>query len=131
MVLDSLDTGRDTPLLSSLDHGEGKLAIDIAEAGDTIIVVSTMAGALPDKIEVHIHDDLLTIRGVRNSPLDSVPGVEYYYRECFWGQFSRTVVLPVDVKGELARADYKDGMLTIRIPKRTVDTRVPISVVDE
>ena len=110
---------------------EGRLAIDIGHTENEIVVVSTMAGAAPDKIEVYIHTDLLTIRGVRTSPFENTQDIEYYYHECFWGKFSRTVVLPTEVKGELARAEYKNGILTIVIPKRMTDTHVPVVVVDE
>lgn len=113
------------------DHHEGQLAVDVAETPDEIIVVSTMAGASMDRIELYIHNDLLTVRGMRFSPLDAEPQVAYFYQECFWGKFSRTIVLPVDVKGELARAEYTKGVLTVRVPKRNASNTIPITVVDE
>lgn len=113
------------------DHQEGQLAVDVAETEKEILLVSTMAGAQTGKIEVYVHNDLLTIRGERLSPLDKEKQSEYFYQECFWGKFSRTIVLPVDVKGELAKAEYHNGVLVIRIPKHKVDNKIPVVVVDE
>lgn len=121
----------ETPDAWNDEAGEGRLAIDIGHTEDEIVVVSTMAGAAPDNIEVYIHTDLLTIRGIRRTPFENTPDIECYYNECFWGKFSRTIVLPTEVKGELARAEYKNGILTISIPKRITDTQIPVVVVDE
>ena len=111
--------------------GEGKLSIDVAQNETHILVVSTMAGARPDKIEVFVHNDLLTIRGTRNSPLEKDEDIEYYYQECFWGTFSRTVVLPVDVKGDLASAKYQNGVLFVSIPKQKKDNKISIEIIDD
>jgi len=114
-----------------LSEQEGKLAVDIFENKKDIIVYTTMAGAIPEKIEVYVHDDVLTIRGERPSPIQKKESIEYVHKECYWGAFSRTIVLPVDVKGEQAKAEYKNGVLKILIPKRTDDRRVPIKIVAE
>jgi len=111
------------------DHHEGQLAVDVAETESELIVVSTMAGADADKIEVYVHNDLLTIRGFRISPVSV--GANHFHNECYWGRFSRTVVLPVEVKADLSNAEYKNGVLTIKIPKQKVDAKVPIVVVDD
>lgn len=112
------------------DHNEGKLAVDIAETDNEIFIVSTIAGVVFDKIDVYLHNDLLTIHGERENPLAGT-GVEYAHAECFWGSFSRTIVLPSEVKAEQAQAEYKNGLLTIRIPKRKVDARIPVRIVEE
>lgn len=113
------------------EHHEGQLSVDVAETADEILVVSTMAGADTEKIEVYIHEDLLTIRGARLSPLDSWPEKQYFCNECYWGVFSRTIVLPVHVKGDFARAEYKNGVLCLRIPKREMREKIQVVVVDE
>lgn len=110
---------------------EGQLAVDVAEDDKEIVVVTTMAGADAARIEVSIHHDLLTIRGVRQSPVQNDASATWHCRECFWGRFSRTIVLPAHVNGDLARAEYKGGVLTIKIPKRNASGAVPIVVVDE
>ena len=110
---------------------EGQLSIDVINTDEDIIVISTMAGANINKIEVHIHNDLLTIRGERPRLAEELEDANYFYQECFWGKFSRTVVLPVSVKGDEARAEYKNGVLTIVIPKQKKDSRVAITIVDD
>ena len=117
----------------SEDHQEGQLAIDVLDVGSDIVVVSTMAGADPEKIEVYVHNDLLTIRGVRPNPMevDSRSHDEYLYQECFWGKFSRTIVLPVDVAEDIASAEYKNGVLTVRIPKHHKNKKIPVTIVED
>jgi len=114
------------------EHQEGQLAIDVLDSGDEVIVVSTMAGAVADQIEVYMHNDLLTIRGFRESPVSVSAVLHAYHEECFWGKFSRTVVLPVDVHAERARAEYTRGVLTIIVPKAEVrDQSIPITIIDD
>jgi len=110
---------------------EGKLAVDVAQNDTHLFVVTTMAGARPDKIEVLVHNDLLTIRGTRYSPLENESDIEYYYEECFWGVFSRTIVLPVDVKGDLAHAKFQNGVLFVSIPKQKKDNKISIEIIDD
>ena len=120
------------------EHQEGQLAVDVLDAGSHLVVISTIAGAVADKIEVYLHNDLLTIRGERRFPLyhesnqkvENSPEISYIYQECFWGHFSRTLVLPVDVKREWAKAEYKNGILTISIPKCEREARIPVVIVD-
>ncbi|MBI2437099.1 MAG: Hsp20/alpha crystallin family protein [Candidatus Magasanikbacteria bacterium] len=116
----------------ALEHTEGKLAIDVAQNDTHIFVVSAMAGATPDRIEVYVHNDLLTIRGFRTNPLDEMKGsIDFFYTECFWGVFSRTIILPTDVQGDLSHAKYQSGILLVTIPKRQEDRKISIEVVEE
>lgn len=127
----------DFSILSSLKAGgnwheqesEGQLSVDVAHTAGELIIVATMAGTPPEKIELHLHNDLLTIRGERTPPVES--GAGYFYQECFWGKFSRTIVLPVDVSGEMAQAQYKNGVLVIRLPKTDKRNEIPIMVIEE
>lgn len=113
------------------EHQEGQLSVDVAQTEKEIVVVSTMAGATTDKIEVYLHNDLLTIRGQRVSPLAGAGGVDHFHQECFWGKFSRTIVLPVDVKPDSARAEYRNGVLVIHLLKQRVDTKIQVLIEDE
>lgn len=112
-------------------HKEGQLAVDVLDMGSEIMVLSTMAGALTSSIDVYIHNDLLTIRGTRPFPIELVEDEVCVHQECFWGPFSRTVVLPVEVRGEFARAEYKNGILMVTVPKQQPRTAIPVIVVDE
>ncbi|MFH1291622.1 MAG: Hsp20/alpha crystallin family protein [bacterium] len=108
---------------------EGQLAVDVAQTDEELIIVATMAGTSSENISLHLHNDLLTIRGERVSPVPS--GARYCYEETYWGRFSRTIILPADVKYEEAQAQYKNGVLTVRLLKRNVDNKIQIMVVDE
>ncbi|MDP2693135.1 MAG: Hsp20/alpha crystallin family protein [bacterium] len=112
------------------DHQEGQLAIDVINTDKNIVVMSTMAGANVAKIEVYVHNDLLTIKGERVMPQEEIEGGNFMHQECYWGKFSRTVVLPVDVKGDSAKAKYENGILTIIITKKKLDSRIKIKVVE-
>lgn len=142
MILEHVSTGESeaaaSPVSSPIsaeqwhDHlEEGKLSVDVAHDEKHVYIVSTVAGAVPDRIEVYIHNDLLTLRGERVNPVETKVGIEFYHTECFWGHFSRTVVLPVEVNGDLARAQYKNGILEITVPKRTRDRKISIEIVEE
>jgi HSP20 family protein len=115
----------------SSTEAEGKLAVDVAENDAAVFVVATVAGAHLDSIEVFAHNDIVTIRGRRNVPALPSTDLEFIHQECFWGPFSRTIVLPSEVKAEQARAEYKNGVLTILIPKRKVDTKIAVKIIEE
>jgi HSP20 family molecular chaperone IbpA len=70
---------------------EGQLAIDVLQTQTSLIVVAAMAGTKPENVNLHLQDDLLTIRGIREFPL--LEEAEIFYQECYWGRFSRTIVL--------------------------------------
>ena len=69
------------------DYQEGQLAVDVINNNNEIVIVSTVAGADPNQIEVYIHNDLLTIRGNRIMPMAELPEANYLHQECFWGKF--------------------------------------------
>lgn len=108
---------------------EGQLAVDVAQTDEELIITAPVAGADPNQVSLHLQNDVLTIRGERHSPVPD--GAEYFYEECFWGKFSRTIVLPVDIKVELARAEFKNGVLTVRLPKLKAKSSIPIYIVEE
>lgn len=94
---------------------EGQLSVDVFRQHDALVIRSTVAGADPDNLDISFHGDLLTIRGKRESEHE-VNEEDWFYRECYWGSFSRSVVLPYDVSPERAEASLKNGVLEIRIP---------------
>lgn len=108
---------------------EGQLALDVIEAPGAVLVVCPMAGAESDQLEVYVHHELLTIRGRRVSPVSQRSGT-VLHQECFWGNFSRSVILPIDVKGEEATATYANGVLTVRIPKHSRSAAIPVKIID-
>lgn len=99
-----------------MDEQEGQLTVDVYQTPEFIVVKSTIAGVKPDDLDVSITNDMVTIRGTRRHD-EEVTEEDYFYRECYWGSFSRSIILPVDIVSEKADASLKDGILTIRIPK--------------
>jgi HSP20 family protein len=95
---------------------EGQLAVDVYQTPSDVVIKAPIAGVKPEEIEVSIAEDVVTIKGERKSDIE-VNKENYYYQECYWGTFSRSVVLPVAADTEHADATFKNGILTIIIPK--------------
>jgi HSP20 family protein len=98
------------------EDGEGQLTIDVFETPGEFVIKSTIAGARPEDVDISIDEDMVTIRGRREKD-EEVREEDYLYRECFWGAFSRTVILPSAVDADRSGASFKNGILTIRLPK--------------
>ena len=118
---------------------EGQLSIDVYQTETELIVIAPVAGTPPDQLNVSITDDVITIKGRRELP--ELRGMSprlrrttaetlsedsaVYLQECFWGNFSRSLILPVAVDLNHVEARFKNNVLTIRIPKtERVRTRV-------
>lgn len=114
-----------------LEDYSGQLAVDVYQTEKDIVIVSTIAGVRPEDIDIAINNDMVTIRGRREREQE-VSEDEYLYQECYWGGFSRSIILPTDVKADRAQASFKNGVLTIRLPKivKTHNVKV-IKVKDE
>jgi HSP20 family protein len=95
---------------------DGQLTIDVYQTDSEIVIKSTIAGVKPEDLDVSINNDMVTIRGERRNE-EVVSSESYYYQECYWGSFSRSVVLPVEILSEKSEASLKNGILTIRLPK--------------
>lgn len=95
---------------------EGQLNIDMYQTKDNVIIKSTIAGVRPEDIDITVANDMLTIKGARKKE-DTVAQDDYFYQECYWGNFARSVIIPVDIDSEQIEADLKDGILTVIIPK--------------
>ena len=112
------------------DGEEGQLTIDVYQSDDFIIVKSIIGGARSDDLDISITSDMVTIKGTRKNP-DEVKVEDYYYQECFWGNFSRSVILPCDIKTDKVRAAMKNGILTIKLPKIEKNSSMRIKVEEE
>lgn len=94
---------------------EGELAVDVYQNDNSIVVKSTIAGVRPEDLEIYIHNDLLTIRGKRAEEM-TTKGKDYFFQECYWGGFSRSIILPVEVQVDKVEATLKNGILKIVMP---------------
>ena len=98
------------------EDGEGQLTIDVYQTDNDVIIKSTIAGVKPEDLDVSIVNDMITIRGERKQE-EEIHEENYYYQECYWGSFSRSIILPVDVMPDKIEAAMKNGILTIKMPK--------------
>ena len=98
------------------DYDEGQLSIDVFQTPDSLVVKSTIAGVKPDDIDISINNDMLTIRGKRELQ-EKIADDNYLIKECYWGGFSRSVILPVEVEAEKVEAALDNGVLTVILPK--------------
>src|SRR3989338_22898 len=106
---------------------EGQLAVDVIENEREIIIRTAIAGVRPEDIDVSLSHDIVTIRGKREAQSLSLNST-YHFRECFWGSFSRSVVLPASIRPEDGEAVFKDGVLTLTLPKTETEARIPIRI---
>lgn len=95
---------------------EGQLTIDVYQTANDIVVESAIAGVRPDDIDIDVSSDSVSIRGERHREQE-VSDEDYFYQECYWGRFSRSVILPQEIDPESATVNFKNGILTIRLPK--------------
>lgn len=94
----------------------GQLAVDVYETAERLIVKARTAGVNKSDLDVSISDGILTISGTLSSGDDS-EAIQWHIQECYWGEFSRTLALPVPVKEDEVEAVLKDGVLTIGFTK--------------
>lgn len=105
----------------------GQLAVDVYETREKLVVKARTAGVNKNDLDVSISDNTLTIRGTLSAGTED--NVEnYFLQECYWGEFSRSIALPVPVKEEEIEAVLKDGVLTISFGKVKQDTVKKIQV---
>jgi len=97
-------------------ESEGQLAIDVFHDDKKIVIKSTIAGVNPNDLKISLHNDLLMIKGCRNID-ENVPEENYLFKECYWGPFSRSVILPAEVDTKRVEAEIENGVLTIKLYK--------------
>lgn len=91
-------------------------ALDIFQTSDGLTIRAFVAGVRPEDLDISIANGTLTIRGSRAETEKTTPQ-DFYYRECYFGPFSRSVILPENNYGDVVNAKLKNGILTIRLPK--------------
>jgi HSP20 family protein len=100
----------------SEDDFPGQLAVDVYETDEKLIVKARTAGVNKEDLDVSISDGILTISGTLSSG-DDTDATNWHIQECYWGEFSRTLALPVAVKEDEVGAVLKDGVLSISFTK--------------
>lgn len=98
----------------------GQLAVDVYETADKLIIKARTAGIERKDLDVSISDNILTISGVLSGSEDDKV-TQWHIQECYWGEFSRTIALPVQVKEDGVEAVLKDGVLTVSFEKEKTE----------
>ena len=98
------------------DAVPGQLAVDVYETEDRLVVKARTAGVNKSDLDVSIADGVLTISGTLSSG-DDTAATQWHSQECYWGEFNRTLALPVPVKEDEVEAVLKDGVLTVSFGK--------------
>ena len=109
---------------------EGQLAVDVYQRGNDIVVKATVAGVRPEDLDIAVNDDMVTIRGYRYNA-DQITEENYFFKECYWGGFSRTIILPTEVRTDQIKASMKNGVLTLIFPKTNRPRSVNVQVEEE
>lgn len=109
------------------EEEDGQLAIDVYQDDDYVYIKSIVGGVRPEDLDLAVTSDMVTIKGSRERN-EEISEENYYYQECFWGSFSRSVILPCDIKTDQVEASMKNGILTIRMPKVEKNSATKIQV---
>ncbi|MEI7511569.1 MAG: Hsp20/alpha crystallin family protein [Candidatus Peregrinibacteria bacterium] len=98
---------------------EAKLAMDIFETSDLFVIVVPLAGVPLQNIKIHVSEDVLSLSGTRDFPQEFADFGEkvFFLQECYWGKFSRSIVLPAIASSAEIQAKMRDGILYITMPK--------------
>jgi HSP20 family protein len=105
----------------------GQLALDVYETREKLIVKARTAGVNKNDLDVSIADNTLTIRGTLSAG-EEADVENYFLQECYWGEFSRSIALPIPVKEDEIEAVLKEGVLTISFTKVKQDTVKKIQI---
>jgi HSP20 family protein len=119
-------TERDIPIESTDEpHGEdvGQIAVDILETQEWYLVIAPLAGVPRSDVDVTISRNVLTISGNRPEPEIYTEAYKIPVKECFYGAFSRSIILPENLALDTIRATIERGMLIITIPYLIIDAR--------
>lgn len=108
---------------------EGELAIDLYETNDSLVLQAIIGAVKAKDLDISITNDMITIKGERNH--DSKDIIKFYYNECFWGKFSRSLVLPFEINADKAEAVLKNGLLTITLPKIEKTKKKTLAIEEE
>ncbi len=111
------------------DDFPGQLAVDVYETAEQLVVKARTAGISKSDLDVSISDNILTISGVLSGGEDEHT-TRWHIQECYWGEFSRTIALPVQVREDenSVKAELKDGVLTITFEKEKVEAPKKIQI---
>jgi len=95
---------------------EGELVVDVFETDSSFVILSALAGVQIKDLDIAVEKEMMIIKGYRLNP-DNSPEKKYFCQECYWGPFSKKIILPENINAGAAEAQMDKGVLTIKIPK--------------
>lgn len=106
---------------------EGELAVDVYQTKESVVIEAPVAGIKVGELDISIEGDTIKIKG-RRERISKAKPENFLLQECYWGAFSREIILPVEVNGRKAEATMEQGVLVIRIPKIKREAQKKIKV---
>lgn len=97
-------------------EGVVRLALDIFESDDDVVVQASIPGVKPEDIDISVTGDTLTIKGETQEEKEEKTG-NYHLRERRYGAFQRSISLPTQINADKAKAEFEHGVLTLTLPK--------------
>ena len=111
--------------LASILSESPVVPIDMYQIADKVVLRAALPGIEPSELDITISGDTLHIRG-EIKPDTELPREDYLHHECRYGDFDRSIVLPAGLKSEEAKATFRNGILTLTIPK--IEEAKPVQI---
>jgi HSP20 family protein len=102
-------------------------SVDISETGEEYLIRASLPAVKKEDVEVTVEDGMLTLSGERRQK-EEQKDEKFHKLETYYGSFSRSFALPDAVDQQAIRAESKDGVLTIHVPKTKVETKKPTTI---
>ncbi len=112
----SEESSPEKPFNEIFEEAEGELAIDVYQTPSAFTIESTIAGVNPEDIDISLTSDSITIKGKREKE-ERIKTGNYIHQECYWGRFTRSIILPQEIAPDRTQASIKNGVLKITLPK--------------
>lgn len=109
------------------NNQEGQLSVDVYETDSSIVVESIVGGVKIEDINISVSNNVLTLKGIRKK-MEETDVRNYFVAECFWGSFSRSIILPSEVDIDAVKATMKNGILKIVLPKASAEKVKKITI---
>lgn len=106
---------------------EGQLVVDVYQTEEKLVIQSVIAGVRAEDLDISIENDMVVIRGKREKP-EEEGGRNYFCQECYWGPFSRKIILSEEVDPGRVEATMENGILTLKFPKIQRDKKRKIEI---
>jgi len=118
---------KSTPPPGGIFDQDGELVVDVYETDSDFVVLAAIAGIQIKDLDISLEKDMMVIKGNRCDPHDH-PDKKYFYQECYWGPFSRKIVLPENIDIDKADAQIDKGILTVKIPRNESVNKIGVKV---